>query len=256
MIMNTYILKIYRGTPGKQYWQEFELPLTPFVNITASLMQIQMSPVTKQGKHVEPVVWEQGCLEEVCGSCSMLVNGRPRQACTAIVEQIIKKTGNSTITLAPFSKFPLIRDLIVDRSSMFENLKKVQAWVDSDGTYDRGHGPKMSQAVQEFRYALSTCMTCGCCVEACPQVNDHSKFVGPAVIAQAELFNIHPTGKMKKAERLHTLMEEGGINDCGNAQNCVRVCPKHIPLTDAIAAVSRDTTKQAFNDLFGLPGIE
>lgn len=254
--MDTFILKIYRGTPGKQYWQEFELTLTHFANVTSSLMQIQKSPITKEGERVEPVVWEQGCLEEVCGSCSMLINGRPRQACTAIIDQIIKKTESNVITLAPFSKFPLIRDLIVDRSEMFENLKRVQAWVDIDGSFDRGIGPQMSQEKQNFRHALSTCMTCGCCLEACPQVNENSKFIGPAAIAQAELFNIHPIGKLNKSKRLHTLMEEGGISDCGNAQNCVRVCPKNIPLTDAIAAVGRDTTKQAFNDLFGLPGVD
>lgn len=252
----TYILKIYRGTSGKQYWQEFEIPLTEFANVITGLMEIQKNPVARSGERVEPVVWEQGCLEEVCGSCSMLINGKPRQACTAIIREIIKKTGNRVITLAPFTKFPLVRDLIVDRGSMFENLKKVHAWVDADGSYDRGFGPPTSQETQEFRYALSTCMTCGCCVEACPQMNDRSKFVGPQILGQAELFNIHPVGKMKKHERLRELMGEGGVGDCGNAQNCVRVCPKNIPLTDAIAAVGRGTTMQALNDLFGLPGID
>src|SRR5258708_5176209 len=118
---NTYILKIYRGSPGKQYWQEFELPLLPFSNVITGLMEIQKDPVTRQREKVEPVVWEQGCLEEVCGSCSMLINGRPRQACTALIERIIENTGSNTITLAPFTKFPLVRDLIVDRSIMFDN---------------------------------------------------------------------------------------------------------------------------------------
>lgn len=250
---DTYRLKIYRGSPGNQYWEEFELEIEPMANVISALMQIQKHPVNVKGERVEPVVWEQGCLEEVCGSCSMLVNGFPRQACSALIEPIIKETGSRTVTLAPFSKFPLIRDLMVDRSIMFENLKKVQAWVDSDGAYDRGEAPKVSQEVQEIRYVLSTCMTCGCCSEACPQINDHSKFIGPAAIAQADLFNSDPTGKMAKGKRLRTLMEEGGVSDCGNAQNCVRVCPKKIPLTDAIASIGRDVTLQAFRDLFGLP---
>lgn len=251
---DTYILKIYRGSPGNQYWQEFELPLAPFANVIIGLMDIQAKPVTIKGEKVEPVVWEQGCLEEVCGSCSMLINGKPRQACTALIETIIKQTGNRTITLAPFTKFPLVRDLIVDRSIMFENLKKVRAWVDTDGSYDRGYGPKISQETQEVMYAYSTCMTCGCCVEACPQVNDKSKFVGPQIIAQVELFNLNPTGRQKRRYRLHAMMEEGGVSDCGNAQNCVRVCPKKIPLTDAIAAVGRDVTGQSIRDMFTLPG--
>ncbi|MCB1119023.1 MAG: succinate dehydrogenase iron-sulfur subunit [Chlamydiia bacterium] len=248
--MNIVILKIYRGQPGKQYWEEFELPRSPYANIISCLMEIQKNPVNRKGEKVEPVVWEQGCLEEVCGSCSMLINGRPRQACTALVEPIIKETGSTTITLAPFTKFPLVRDLIVDRSAMFENLKKVSGWIETDGSFDRGPGPKISQKKQEVMYALSRCMTCGCCVEACPQMNSRSAFVGPQVIAQAHLFNLNPTGAHDEPKRLTTLMGKGGLADCGNAQNCVKVCPKDVPLTDAIAAVGRSITKFALKSLF------
>lgn len=250
----TFILKIYRGHPGNQYWEEFELPLSHDSNVISGLMDIQKNPVNLQGKRVEPVVWEQGCLEEVCGSCSMLINGRPRQACTARIEPIISQTKSSVITLAPFTKFPLVRDLIVDRGIMFDNLKKVHGWIETDGSFDRGFGPKISQEAQELMYSYSKCMTCGCCVEACPQVNNKSKFVGPQIMAQVQLFNMNPTGRMQKDKRLRPLMEEGGVSDCGNAQNCVKVCPKNVPLTDAIAATGRDVTSQALEDIFGLPG--
>lgn len=248
-----FILKIYRGNPGKQYWEEFELPLTPYLNIISALMEIQMNPVNRMGKRVTPVVWEQGCLEEVCGSCSMLVNGKPRQACTALVEPILKETQSDTITLAPFTKFPLVRDLIVDRSMMFENLKKAQGWIDADGAFDRGPGPKISQEKQEVMYSISKCMTCGCCIEACPQSNSQSKFMGPQVISQVRLFNMNPTGAMHKDQRLRVMMEEGGVSDCGNAQNCQKVCPKDVPLLDSIAAIGRDVTLQAIKDVFSLP---
>ncbi len=252
----TYILKVYRGTPGKQYWEEFELKLRPMSNIISGLMEIEKNPVNRKGEKVEPVVWESGCLEEVCGSCSMIVNGRPRQSCTAVIPKIIKETGSDVITVAPFTKFPLIRDLMVDRTSMFDNLKKVHAWIDVDGVYDKGPGPKISPEKQDIMYTLSTCMTCGCCVEACPQASIDSKFVGPQIFGQVRLFNAHPTGKMQKGKRLRPLMEKGGISDCGNAQNCVRVCPKNIPLTDAIAAIGRDVTLQALSDLFSFPDRE
>lgn len=252
----TFILKIYRGNPGNQYWEEFELPLTPYANVISALMEIQKNPINRQGKKVTPVVWEQGCLEEVCGSCSMLINGTPRQACTARIAPILEKTNSRTIVLAPFSKFPLVRDLIVDRTRMFENLKKVRAWIDADGAYDRGPGPKISQSKQEMMYAISKCMTCGCCVEACPQSNSKTAFMGPQIIAQVRLFNANPIGSMRKRERLHTMMEEGGISDCGNAQNCQKVCPKDVPLLDSIAAIGRDTSLQAIKDLFSLPDRE
>src|ERR1700733_7829280 len=92
---DTYILKVYRGNPGKQYWEEFELKLVPMANVISSLMEIQKNPVNRKGEKVTPVFWEQGCLEEVCGSCFMLINGRPRQACTALIETLIEKTGSN-----------------------------------------------------------------------------------------------------------------------------------------------------------------
>lgn len=251
-----YILKIRRGTPGNQYWEEFGFFLVPMANVISSLMEIQKKPLNIKGESVAPVAWESGCLEEVCGSCSMLINSRPRQACTALIKNLIKESGSRTITIAPLSKFPLVRDLIVDRSSMFENLKKAHAWIDTDGTHQKGPGPKISPKKQEIMYTLSTCMTCGCCVEACPQVNDHSKFVGPQIFSQVRLFNAHPTGATQKEERLKAMMEEGGISDCGNAQNCVRVCPKNLPLTESIGAIGRDVTLQAFRTLFQSPDRE
>ncbi len=254
--MKKFILKIYRGDAEKQYFEEFELALKPALNVISALMEIQKNPVNRKGEKVTPVVWEAGCLEEVCGSCSMLVNGFPRQACTTLIEEVLEQTKSDTIVLAPFSKFPLVRDLVVNRDSMFENLKKVHAWIEVDNTYDHGPGPKISQAKQEVMYSLATCMTCGCCVEACPQVNNRSKFLGPQIMSQVRLFNANPTGEMQKARRLRPLMEEGGISDCGNAQNCVRVCPKKIPLTDSIAAISRDVTLQAFKNLFSFPDRE
>lgn len=247
-----YTLRVLRGQPGKQEWEDFSLKWTPSTNIISALMEIQRDPVNSKGETVTPVVWEQGCLEEVCGSCSMLINGRPRQACTALIAALYKANKGAPITLAPLTKFPLIRDLIVDRGNMFANLKAVRAWIETDGAYDRGPGPKMSQSVQELRYQLSTCMTCGCCSEACPQINPDSKYVGPAAISQVALFDAHPTGAMQKGMRLESLMEEGGISDCGNAQNCEKVCPKKIPLVRySIPAMARAVTGYAWKKFFG-----
>ncbi len=251
--MTTFILKVFRGMPGKQYWEEFQFKRRFGANVISALMEIQKNPINRLGEATTPVAWESNCLEEVCGSCSMLINGRPRQACTALIEPIIEKTGSEIITVAPFTKFPLVRDLVVDRTVMFENLKKVQAWVEVDSYHEEGYGPLISPEKQEVMYSLATCMTCGCCSEACPQVNDHSPFMGPAPIGQVRLFSIHPTARVKHAERIQVMQTDAGVGSCGNAQNCVKVCPKNVPLTDAIASVGRDTTLQAIHDLFGLP---
>ena len=147
-------------------------------------------------------------------------------------------------------KFPLVRDLAVDRSRMFESLKRVSAWIPIDGTYDLGPGPRVSPEDQEINYVLSTCMTCGCCLEVCPQVSGATAFIGAAAISQARLFNNHPTGAMNRADRLRALMGAGGVGDCGKAANCVQACPKGIPLTSSIAEMARETTRQALRDFF------
>ena len=127
-------------------------------------------------------------------------------------------------------------------------LKTVKAWIDLDGSHELGAGPRQSPENQEEAYPLSRCMTCGCCLEACPQVNAQSNFIGPAALNQVRLFNLHPSGKMHAAQRLEAVMGEGGVAGCGKAQNCVEVCPKEIPLVDSIAVVSRQATKHM---LFG-----
>jgi len=245
---DTLYVKVKRkdGPNQESYWEEFQIPYRPHMNVISVLMEIQKNPVNAKGETTSPVVWESSCLEEVCGSCSMLINGKARQACSALVDQL-----EQPITLEPFSKFPCVRDLRVDRRKMFDALKRVQAWVPIDGTYDLGPGPRMSESKQEVAYDLSRCMTCGCCLEVCPQVSDHSDFIGAAAVSQARLFNMHPTGTMHAAKRLDALMGEGGLADCGNAQNCVKACPKDIPLTTSIAEVGRELTKRMFTRLLG-----
>jgi succinate dehydrogenase / fumarate reductase iron-sulfur subunit len=228
--------------PETRRWETFEVDYLPQMNVISALQQVQKHPVTVAGVEVAPVVWDCSCLEEVCGACSMLINGRVRQACSALVDVISPK--GKPIVLEPLRKFPLVRDLMVDRSRLFESLKRIKAWIEIDGTHPQGPGPRQSQEQQEELYPLSRCMSCGCCLEACPQYGPHSDFVGAAVISQVRLFNAHPTGALQKTERLEAIMGPGGIADCGKAQNCVEVCPLGIPLVDSIQAVAGETSRR------------
>ena len=191
------------------------------------------------------MVWDCNCLEEVCGSCTMVINGKVRQSCTALIDSLPQP-----VVLEPMSKFPIVRDLQVDRSRMFENLKKVHAWIRIDGTHDIGEGPVIPEKQRATAYVLSECMTCGCCLEACPQFTRSNEFLGASTFSQVRLFNMHPTGEHDKEERLDAVMQAGGIADCGNAQVCVEVCPKNIPLTESIAEIGRETTIQLVKNLF------
>ncbi len=249
------LLKILRQDHEKSspYWETYKVPFKENMNVISALIEIQKNPVTLEGKSVSPPTWDAACLEEVCGSCTMYVNGHIRQACTALIELVATKNGEDyELTLEPMKKFPLIRDLQVDRGSMFENLKKIKAWVPIEGSFDLGMAPSQDDHIRQLRYALSKCMTCGCCIEACPQVSQRSHFVGPAAIGQTLLFELHPVGKTLSNERLSFMTSQEGISGCGNAQNCVKVCPKGVPLTDAIAELNRKTTTHKIKRWMGI----
>ncbi len=246
----TIRLRIERqNDPGSQpYWQEFEVRWRRGMNVISALMDIALEPVDRSGTPTTPIAYESNCLEEVCGSCAMRINGRAGMACSTLLDKL-----EQPIALQPLGRFPVVRDLIVDRGVLFENLKRVQAWVPLDGTYDLGPGPKVSPRVQEQAYPLSRCISCCLCLEVCPQFTEATRFVGAAIINQVRLFNEHPTGKVLKRERLAALMGDGGIHECAYAQNCVQICPKNIPLTTSISIVYGQVMKQAIGDLFRHP---
>jgi succinate dehydrogenase / fumarate reductase iron-sulfur subunit len=227
--------------------EKFEIPYRRNMNITSVLGEIAASPYTSDGKETTSIAYDANCLEEICGSCAMLINGKARMACSTLVDKI-----EQPIRLAPLSKFPVVRDLAVDRSVLFENLKAVKAWVPIDGTYGLGASPRQFPQVQEQRYPLSNCISCTICMEVCPQFNDSTNFVGAATIAQVKLFNMDPAGAVLKEERLRALAGDGGVQECGMAQNCVAACPKQLPLIEAISDVSRDVVIQQVKDFFTL----
>jgi succinate dehydrogenase / fumarate reductase iron-sulfur subunit len=186
MIDRTVLFIIRRqATPQSEpFWETFDLKWRPGMNVISGLMDVAMNPVSRTGKTTTPITYDSNCLEEVCGSCAMLINGRAAMACSCLVDKL-----KHPIRLEPLSRFPVIRDLAVDRSLLFENLKRVKAWVPIDGTYDLGPGPRISAEDQEQAYPMSRCMSCCLCMEVCPQFTMATGFAGAAVINQVRLFN-------------------------------------------------------------------
>jgi succinate dehydrogenase / fumarate reductase iron-sulfur subunit len=269
----TFDVRVLRQDgPGQgSYWERFRVEYERDMNCISVLQKTAEKATAADGRRVAPVVWDCNCLEEVCGACTMVINGRVRQACTALVDQLLADRPGE-IELRPMTKFPVIRDLMVDRSRIFAALEKVKAWLPVDSYLHLGSGPRQSQEEQQLAYLYSKCMSCGCCLEACPQflkievdcregetpaefrarqreVYDRA-FLGAHAIAQVELFNSNPTGRMNARQRLDALTAEGGIQVCGNAQNCVKVCPKEIPLTTAIARAGRAATLHTLKKWF------
>ncbi|MDX1918625.1 MAG: succinate dehydrogenase iron-sulfur subunit [Candidatus Caenarcaniphilales bacterium] len=227
------------------FWEEYEVPYKPSLNIIALLMLQNTNPIRTDNQTSTPVAYQANCLEEVCGSCTMVINGKVRQACSALVDKL-----EQPIRIEPMSKFPVVRDLWVNRSRMFKQLEWIQAWNPLDHYAPIGSGPAIDPDTQQKAYNWSRCMTCGCCLESCPQWSADEGFIGPQAIAQAMLFNSHPTGKTKADLRVKALMDNG-LNVCGNAQNCAAVCPKELDLIGAISEANWQATKQLAKTFFG-----
>src|SRR6202161_2057974 len=154
------LIKIKRqnNPSSKPYWEEFELAHHPGMNVISSLMEIAANPVTREGRPTTPITYDSNCLEEGCGSCAILINRRTRIAWSSLSDKL-----DQAIRLEPFTKFPVVRDLAVDRSVLFESLKAAKAWVPIDGTYDLGPGAHQFPQIQEQRYPLSNCISCTIC---------------------------------------------------------------------------------------------
>lgn len=258
--------------PGEEpYWELHRVKYEREMNVISVLQRIAAQATTVDGKRVTPVAWDCGCLEEVCGSCTMVINGRVRQSCSALVDRLLEDEPEE-IVLEPMEKFPVIRDLLVDRARLFRDIERVKSWVPVDNYYDMGPGPRQSRENQEQIYPLTQCMSCGCCLDACPQYKKielerregesieafeqrkrqayDAGFIGAHAISQAMRFNLDPTGSNLAGDRLDELAGTGGVTTCGNAQNCVAVCPKEIPLTRSIARAGRATTLHVIKKFF------
>jgi succinate dehydrogenase / fumarate reductase iron-sulfur subunit len=223
--------------PRTRRWEEFVVPFEARMTVADALAAIEQRPITGSGQTVEPVAWDSACADTACGACTMLINGRPRPACSTLVDAVMGK--RRKIELMPLSKFPLVRDLVVDKSEMSRALAHVHAWQTLDSERPSA-APPMADEVSRELEAVSRCTGCGACLEACPEYHSGRDFVGAAALNEVHRLNL--LGAPGRAERLEAVMGPGGVADCGKAHNCVEVCPQSIPLVDSIQSLSRATT--------------
>src|ERR1700751_3174030 len=130
VLPDSFQVRVLRqDAPGQSsYWQVHRVPREKDMNVISVLQRIAAQAETIDGQKVAPVAYDANCLEEVCGSCTMIINGRVRQACSALVDKLLPKEPDE-IELQPMSKFPVIRDLCVHRRRLFRALEKLQTWI-------------------------------------------------------------------------------------------------------------------------------
>ncbi len=232
----------------KPYWENFSLEYNQNDTLLSLLQNISNEPITSEGKKTTPVHHECNCKEEICGTCTVRVNGKPTMSCSALLNNLPVSTESNPIIIEPLEKFPVIRDLTVNRDRIFQSLYSVKNWVEINDFF----GPPLIYAPNEQleMYSYAKCINCGSCYDACPRTDGTNKaYLGPSAIAQVVKLSIHPAGRKNRKKRLEAIMGDDGLSKCGKALVCEKVCPRNVPLVRSIGRANRDAIKKLFNIL-------
>ncbi len=168
----------------------------------------------EQGAPAEPIAWSNSCLQRRCGACAMRINGTPALAC----DTRLKKLGR-VARLEPLLKFPVVRDLRVDREIMREGLRRAGAFL------EREAGPGASG---DDSYDASRCLRCGLCLEVCPNFAPGGRFLGAAGLAA--LTRLIHAAQGDERKRLSALYKRHVYAGCGKSLACRDICPAGLPL--------------------------
>ncbi len=185
------------------------------------------------------------CRMGVCGSCGMMVNGKPKLTCATFLSDYLP----GPIRVEPLQYFPVIRDLVVDTTDFLRKLRRVQPWLVREEERPLAAGeyrqtPEQLSAYKQF----SMCINCLLCYAACPIYGLEGSFVGPAAIALAQRYNLDSRDEGAR-ERLATLSQPGGIWECTFVGECTQACPKSVDPAGAIQQYKLAGTLEWFSSL-------
>ena len=167
------------------------------------------------------IAWECGCLEKKCGACAMRIGGIPRLACSAFLKDTAKR---GKILLEPLSKFPLVKDLVVDRSAMFEMLRNMKVWTQEKAQSSYGQD-------YDLQYKAGQCLQCGCCLEVCPNFLAGGSFGGAAAMAEAYR-SIEQNDQDDHRTEMIAAYRTHFFSGCGQSLSCRDICPMKLPLDE------------------------
>ena len=221
-------------------------------NISPDMSFLEMMDVLNEEltiKGIDPVAFDHDCREGICGSCSMFINGEahgPDRYVTTCQLHMRKFKDGDTIYIEPFraKTFPVIKDLVVDRSS-FDRIQHAGGYisVNTSGNTQDANAIPIEKSNADKAFDAATCIGCGACVATCK--NSSAMLFVSAKVSQ---FALLPQGEVEAADRVLNMvkqMDEEGFGNCTNTGACQVECPKGISL-DNIARMNRELMKAKF----------
>ncbi len=187
------------------------------------------------------------CRAGMCGSCAILINGRPDLACHTKTRDLPED-----ITLMPLPVFNLVGDLSVDKGPWFRKMnERIESWIHTDKTFDpTALEERMENQTAVAVYELERCIECGCCVAACGTANMRPDFLGAAALNRIARFVIDPRDERKEQDYFEVVGTDEGIFGCMGLLACEDVCPKNLPLQDQLGMMRRRMGWSAVKGLF------
>ena len=239
-------LKIWRQKNSKAKGKLVDYKIN---NITEDMSFLEMLDVLNSeliNNNESPVVFDHDCREGICGSCSLFINGRahgPDKSITTCQLHMRKFNDGDTIYIEPFraNAFPVIKDLVVDRSS-FDRIQHAGGYisVNTSGNTQDANAIPINKNDADISFDAATCIGCGACVASCKN-SSAMLFVG----AKVSQFALLPQGKVESSKRVINMvkqMDSEGFGSCTNTGACEAECPKEISL-DNIARMNREFVK-------------
>ena len=212
------------------HWQTYELDDAAGMTLFIALNEIR--------EKLDPSLqFDFVCRAGICGSCAMLVNGRPALACKTLTQNL-----DTEFTLAPLPVFELIGDLSIDTGKWMRGMsERLQTWV-----HQRESSPdltrleaRMEPELAEKIYELDRCIECGCCVAACGTARMREDFVGAVGLNKIARFRLDPRDTRSDDDFYELIGDDDGVFGCMSLLGCQDVCPKQLPLATQIAFLRR-----------------
>ena len=217
----TIILRISKYNPqidSKKTFASFQITVEKWTTVLDAILKVKKY-------HDHSIGIRYSCRQATCGSCGMLINGKPRLACFTKIDEL----KSNTITVEPMDNFPIVRDLVVKFDRLFDTHKKLKPYIISYSDEVKKGSKENIQTPEEYDKFIqfAGCIKCGLCNSACPTMTTDSSFIGPQALAQAYRY-IADNRDKGKDDRLKIIDDSHGIWRCHFAGSCSQVCPKGV----------------------------